>query len=206
MTITKIYRNEITFDNLYMIKVSKELRDKYSLKLNYDLGEKYKYLLKDVILLKSYLLLTTSFRTKKDLEIRLLQEFVHNIPEQEKRIRIMHKKIVEKVIEYLEKKRFLNDKEYAISYVLSHKNKNELSIKTYLKQKGIESSIINEILLEVRDEFYENNKNFIKKYMLNNEELCIENKEKIFSRLLNRGFKYDIIKKCYDEIINKKEV
>lgn len=110
---------------------------------------------------------------------------------------------IDKTIEYLEKFNLINDEIYVRSFVndksnISSWSKNKIFYK--LKLKGIDDCIINKYLdlIDYEDE-YKKALELAKRKVHN--DFSFENKQKIYRFLANRGFSYDIIKKCLSEII-----
>ena len=108
---------------------------------------------------------------------------------------------IEKVLEKLERLNIVNDKRFAEMFVrdrmkLKPKGKKVLEIE--LKQKGIENTIIEEVLGELIDSDSEKEllervlEKAIKKYGDLGDK---ENKQKIIQYLISKGFSWDLIEK-----------
>lgn len=91
---------------------------------------------------------------------------------------------------------YINDKEYAMSYIRYTTDKSKRRIKAELASKGIYEKIYSESLDEYDE--YEACKKHMKKMVKG--ELDDEKKRKLFSRVYMQGFPYDIIKDVYDEL------
>lgn len=109
----------------------------------------------------------------------------------------------DEVIEYAVKKAidygYINDKEYAVSFIRYTTGKSKRRIQAELSAKGIRSEIYSEELADY-DEY-----EACKKYMRNmvKYELEEDKKRKLFSRVYMQGFPYDIIKDVYNELLNE---
>lgn len=95
---------------------------------------------------------------------------------------------IEKLLEY----KYINDGEYAKSYVNYSSNRGILKIKFDLKNKGIDESIIDEALTAVIDNQFNVCKETAEKY-LSKKELNYKTKVSLFRYLVSKGFEQDII-------------
>ena len=107
---------------------------------------------------------------------------------------------IEKTIDLLTEKGFLDDYSYAVSYIHDAqilKKHGRKKIKYSLFEKGISKNIIEKASAEIDDELEYNNAHelFLKKA---NNDYSFENLNKVIRFLLARGFDYSIIK----EVIN----
>jgi len=138
--------------------------------------------------------------------------FLSYRPRSEKEVRERLRKaktseeIIEKIIIKLKEYNFLNDLEFAKSWVENRKKLNPKAlrlIKLELKQKGVSSNIIEALKLKteadlglarlITDRKVQKMKNLPK------EEI----QKKLYGFLARRGFNYDIIKQSVDEILKK---
>lgn len=92
---------------------------------------------------------------------------------------------------------YINDKEFAESYIKYTSGKSRKRIKAELASKGVFEQTYSEAL-EDYDE-YEACKKHISKMIKG--ELDDEGKRKLFSKVYMQGFPYDIIKNVYEDII-----
>jgi len=109
------------------------------------------------------------------------------------------------VLNYLEEKKYLDDKKFAESYfkTLINKNKSKYEIIGKLKQKGINDELIENLF----DKYYnqevelENVLKLAKKKLKLLKNLPVNlQKEKLILFLLRKGYKIDIVKKITDKI------
>src|ERR1700722_3511840 len=85
-----------------------------------------------------------SFRNRSEKEIREYLAKKNALPE-----------VIERIISSLKEKKFLNDEEFARSFVLNRarlKPKGKALLKIELRQKGIAEDLIKKVLDEVREE------------------------------------------------------
>jgi len=106
--------------------------------------------------------------------------------------------VEEYVIEKMTSYGYINDREYALSYIKSvqqRSGKNVIAQK--LKAKGIDQSIIDSALEDIppQDEAI---KEILKKYM-RGKEFTKENLYKAFKHLIGKGFDYDEAKQALKE-------
>jgi regulatory protein len=116
--------------------------------------------------------------------------------------------IIEKVIDSLLEKNFLNDKEFARAFVRSRsrlKPKGKTLLKIELGQKGIAQETIAEVLDELQEELpneLEQAKQLLAKRF---SQLSGKSREEIYRKagglLSRRGFSWDIVKKAIDEVL-----
>ena len=110
--------------------------------------------------------------------------------------------MVSEIIKRLKKYSFIDDKQFAKSWVqqrINYKNKPIRVIRFELKQKGISEEIINESLpkTEARDTDLESAKKLAikrKDFYRNLDEK--KRDEKVMNYLLRKGFSYDTVKKA----------
>lgn len=110
--------------------------------------------------------------------------------------------IIEKVLELLEKQKFLNDTEFVkwwIEQRQTFKQKGKFVIKQELLVKGIDKDIIESTLNESPDDseiaqvFFEKHRKKFDKYK------GLEFKKKVYDFLSRRGYSWDIIEKIIDK-------
>ncbi len=113
---------------------------------------------------------------------------------------------IENVLDDLEKKQLLSDKNFAKDFFLQQQKKKKglLKIKSALMQKGVNSEIIEETVLELSDNqiFLEQAEKLIEKKLkeIQKKDLTeIQRKQKLYQFLATRGFTSDIIR----EVLNK---
>lgn len=181
MKIKKIKRNKIYFENGFELKINRNILISYNLKEGKELSEEeYKEMLYELAKNKAYFLLTKSSKTKEEIRRKLVNKF-------------LDKNIVNKVIEKLEKDKYIDDYEYIESFIFSKKY-GKARVVFELGAKGIDRRLI--------EQFYEENeineKQFIEKYI---PKVKRKSLEKIYGFFSRRGFSYEDIKdvlKRYD--------
>ncbi len=130
-------------------------------------------------------------RTKQELILKLKQADYSD-------------KVIEEVLEYVIKFHFIDDSRYAENYIRSRKDKkSKRQIITELIGKGIDKSLIDEVMSQEYDSEAEALKKAIEKKFKNLNDLTREEKMKFASSLYRKGFQLDLIKKyVYDEDFN----
>lgn len=145
-----------------------------------------------------------SFRPRSEKELRdyLLGK---NLP-QKKHRKLPSMEIIDTVIKHLKDMKFLNDAEFAKSWVRSrteYKPRSLSVIRMELKQKGITAEMIDEALAERREG--KDDKELAKELLLRKKRLYegMEKQEryrKAGGFLARKGFSFEAIKAAIDEI------
>lgn len=132
----------------------------------------------------SFLLLKYRPRTTQEIRSRLKQKK-------------FSKPIIEKVVDYLQEKKFLDDQEFAFVYTRDKLQRGfgEKRIRFNLKRLGISSEMAEAAFEQVKQEvdYKEIIKNLVNKLYSRNKK-----RENIFRYLIQRGFSYDDILKYSD--------
>lgn len=130
-------------------------------------------------------------RTKQELILKLKQADYSD-------------KVIEEVLAYVIKFHFIDDSRYTENYIRSRKDKkSKRQIITELTGKGIDKSLIDEVLSEEYHSEAEALKKAIEKKSKNLNDLTREEKIKFASSLYRKGFQMDLIRKyVYDEDFN----
>ena len=113
--------------------------------------------------------------------------------------------IIDKIVTSLKEKKFLNDEEFARSFVLNRarlKPKGKKLLTLELRQKGIAEELIKKVLDEVRgeipDELSQAKSLIIKKM----QKMVGMPKQEIYQKvggfLARRGYSWDVVKKAID--------
>lgn len=116
--------------------------------------------------------------------------------------------IIEKTIEYLKEKGYINDRRYASNYVSYYKDKKGIEmIKVSLMKKGIKKEEIEEII-ELELEGFENDqiksiKRIVEKKCKNIENPTYEEKNKIKASIIRKGYKMNEVIECVDRYFNE---
>ena len=196
MKINKIYRNKIYLDTEEIMDISPLIRQKYDLKVNDNIERFYDEISYEASLEKGIFLISLKDRTKKEIRLKLEEKF-------------WNKDAVLKAIEKLEEFGYLNDLNYAISYIESKTyGKNRISYNLF--QKGIDRSTVEKAYLTLDEEKEDNvddtklekliEKNS-KKININNEreEKKLKEEQKFIQYLARQGFSLDKIFKKLKE-------
>jgi len=196
MKINKIYRNKIYLDTEEIMDISPLIRQKYDLKVNDSIGRFYDEISYEASLEKGIFLISLKDRTKKEVRLKLEEKF-------------WNRNAVLKAIEKLEEFGYLNDLNYAISYIESKTyGKNRISYNLF--QKGIDRSTVEKAYLTLDEEKEENiddvklekliNKNSSKINSSNSrDEKKLKEEQKLIQYLARQGFSLDKIFKKLKE-------
>ena len=196
MKINKIYRNKIYLDTEEIMDISPLIRQKYDLKVNDSIEKFYDEISYEASLEKGIFLISLKDRTKKEVRLKLEEKF-------------WNKNAVLKAIEKLEEFGYLNDLNYAISYIESKTyGKNRISYNLF--QKGIDRSTVEKAYLILYEEKEENiddvklekliDKNSRKINSSNSrDEKKLKEEQKLIQYLARQGFSLDKIFKKLKE-------
>ena len=145
-----------------------------------------------------------SYRPRSEKEVRDRLK----LKSQNSKVKIttQNSKVIDKVIQKLKEKKFINDEEFAKGWVesrLRFKPRSARLIKIELKQKGISPEIIDKMInnegLMINDS--ENAKKLIEKRILRYKGLDRRIiYEKLGRYLASKGFNWDTIKKAIDPV------
>lgn len=183
MKLKRLLKNKYLFENGLSIGLNNEIVNKYDLKRREELShEEYLQVLELAALSTSYYYLAKRDYTKKEIYNKLLQKYWEKNP-------------IVKVIKRLEEAGYIDDKEFAISYVKTKKCGKKKIIYD-LKLKGITSEVIEEVLsfYEEEDELEELSGAW--------DKLGEKEEQKKIASLMRKGFSYGDIKRV---IIKKRE-
>lgn len=196
MKINKIYRNKIYLDTEEIIDISPLIRQKYDLKVNDNIERFYDEISYEASLEKGIFLISLKDRTKKEIRLKLEEKF-------------RNKSAILQAIEKLEELGYLNDLNYAISYIEGRTyGKNRISYNLF--QKGIDKVTVEKAYLTLDEEKEDNvddtklekliEKNS-KKININNEreEKKVKEEQKLIQYLARQGFSLDKIFKKLKE-------
>ena len=196
MKINKIYRNKIYLDTEEIMDISPLIRQKYDLKVNDSIERFYDEISYEASLEKGIFLISLNDRTEKEVRLKLEEKF-------------WNKNAVLKAIEKLEEFGYLNDLNYAISYIESKTyGKNRISYNLF--QKGIDRSTVEKAYLTLDEEKEENiddvklkkliDKNSRKINSSNSrDEKKLKEEQKLIQYLARQGFSLDKIFKKLKE-------
>ena len=196
MKINRIYRNKIYLDTEEIMDISPLIRQKYDLKVNDSIERFYDEISYEASLEKGIFLISLKDRTKKEVRLKLEEKF-------------RNKSAILQAIEKLEELGYLNDLNYAISYIEGRTyGKNRISYNLF--QKGIDKVTVEKAYLTLDEEKEDNvddtklekliEKNS-KKININNEreEKKIKEEQKLIQYLARQGFSLDKIFKKLKE-------
>ena len=128
MIIIKISRNKLYLSTEEIMDVSPFIRQRYELKVNDDISSLYDDISYEASLEKGIFLISLKDRTEKEIYKKLSEKY-------------QNKEAVKKAVKKLKELRYLNDLDYAISYIKNKKyGKNRISYN--LSQKGLEKKTI----------------------------------------------------------------
>lgn len=147
--------------------------------------------------------------------LRLLGRRQHSVNELKTKLKQeqYEPKLIDEVITELQKKNYLDDKKFALTFAeekMKSKQWSERKLRAELMKKGIASSIISEVL-ETKTSSEDNLSNalaaakkkleLLKKRKLEGREL----RNKLSTFLLSKGFDYETIKEACDKFLKETE-
>ncbi|MDD7306077.1 MAG: regulatory protein RecX [Peptoniphilaceae bacterium] len=140
---------------------------------------------------KNYALKQVSYRAITSLDIR-----------KKLRDKKYTEENIDKTIDYLKKYQLVDDEAYVRAYIkdkstLSNWSKNKIYYK--LKAKFLPDDLINKYLNMISDD-EEYKKAILIAKRKAGDDLSYENKQKVYRFLYGRGFSYEIINRCLEEI------
>lgn len=112
------------------------------------------------------------------------------------------KEVIKYAILYCRKHRYINDENYIREYIeIYRETRSKTRIKVDLIKKGLNKSDIDEILEEEYIDEEEQVNIFLKSININ--DVLGDEKElnKLINRLMRKGYKYDIIKSCIQNLL-----
>ena len=196
MKINRIYRNKIYLDTGEIMDVSPLIRQRYDLKVNDDIERFYDEVSYEASLEKGIFLISLKDRTKKEVRLKLEEKY-------------RNKAAILRAIEKLEEFGYLNDLDYAMSYIESRTyGKNRISYNLF--QKGINKDLVEKAYLTLDEEKEENvddtklekliEKNSKKINVSNRrDEKKMKEEQKLIQYLARQGFSLDKIFKKLKE-------
>lgn len=191
-------RVNIYVDEKFFMAIYKELVFSFNLKKGQEIDKDYlKNILDDEIYMKAknkaLNILSKSSQSEKQIQQKLSKDFEEHT--------------IDRVIEFLQKYKFVDDEDLANRIVNTNVNLNKYGknkIKQNLYNKGIDKSIIEQAMNEIdSDKEFENALYLGKKRYdrLKNEDPR-KAYQKIGNHLAYKGFNYDIIKKVLNKLFN----
>ncbi len=181
MKILRIQKNKILFENGAEFSLPKNIIKENSLKESMEIDfESYMLLAESSALSFSYWLLAKRDYSRRELETKLLTKY-------------KEKTIISKVITRLNDMCYLNDYDFAKSFIENHKNWGKKKLEYQLMMKGVSSSILGELLSENID-------NEISEIQKLWERMGDKEYRKKVESLIRKGFEYSTIKKAVENL------
>lgn len=183
MIIEKIQKNKLYLSTDEIMDVSPLIRQKYSLKVNDNIESLYDEISYEASLEKGIFLLSLRDRTKKELQQKLNEKYRNS-------------KMVEKSVLKLVELGYINDKEYAVSYIMSRKYGKQRIVYN-LMQKGIGRETIEEAYFSIEEEYEKNIED--EKLEKAIEKNIKKEENKLIQYLVRQGFSLNRILSKYKE-------
>lgn len=192
-----IDRVNIYIDNKFAFGLTDEIRYKYDLQINKEIDEKF---IEDVLKAEEQRKIINKALNLISYRQRSIQEVRKNL--KEKGYEDIY---IETAIEYCKNQNYLNDEEFAHSFIKDKQNLNNLGskrIKYELINKGVSESIIEKILqIDPEDEYsiaLELAEKKIKSYNGQDRNSIYR---KLGGFLQRKGYPFDIVKTVLDEVL-----
>lgn len=172
--------NKIYFDEFFYLDLNRQTIQEFNLKERDEISQdEYRELVRRRAESMGYFLLSKRDYSQKELYTKLLSKY-------------REKEIINSVVEKFVEMNYVNDYDYAQSYINSH-NYSKKKMEFMLLQKGVNLSVIREILSECNSQELEE----IKKQW---QKLGNRDKDKKILSLMRKGFEYRDIQKALKEI------
>lgn len=102
--------------------------------------------------------------------------------------------VTDRVLEFLEQYRFVDDSTYAESYVSSNRlKKSRRQMEYELRQKGVDPETLSRVMEEAAPEDEASARRLVEKRLKGRRELSYEEKGKLGAYLGRKGYSYDVI-------------
>ena len=177
MIIEKIQKNKLYLSNEEIIDISPSIKQRYGLKVGDDIESLYDDISYEASLEKGIFLLSLKDRTKKEIQMKLNEKY-------------RNEKMVEKAVLKLIELGYIDDLNYAISYINSRKYGKQRIIYNLL-QKGLNKEKIEEAYSTIQDETEKDiEEEKLKKVILKNIK---KDEKKLVQYLVRQGFELDNI-------------
>lgn len=177
MIIEKIQKNKLYLSNEEIIDISPSIKQRYGLKVGDDIESLYDDISYEASLEKGIFLLSLKDRTKKEIQMKLNEKY-------------RNEKMVEKAVLKLIELGYIDDLNYAISYINSRKYGKQRIIYNLL-QKGLNKEKIEEAYSTIQDETKKDiEEEKLKKVILKNIK---KDEKKLVQYLVRQGFELDNI-------------
>ena len=183
MIIEKIQKNKLYLSTDEIMDVTPLIRQKYSLKVNDNIESLYDEISYEASLEKGIFLLSLRDRTKKELQLKLNEKYRNS-------------RMVEKSVLKLVELGYINDKEYAVSYIMSRKYGKQRIVYN-LMQKGIWRETIEEAYFSIEEEYEKNIED--EKLEKAIEKNIKKEENKLIQYLVRQGFSLNKVLSKYKE-------
>ena len=183
MIIEKIQKNKLYLSTDEIMDVTPLIRQKYSLKVNDNIESLYDEISYEASLEKGIFLLSLRDRTKKELQQKLNEKYRNS-------------RMVEKSVLKLVELGYINDKEYAVSYIMSRKYGKQRIVYN-LMQKGIGRETIEEAYFSIEEEYEKNIED--EKLEKAIEKNIKKEENKLIQYLVRQGFSLNKVLSKYKE-------
>jgi recX family len=177
MIIEKIQKNKLYLSNEEIIDISPSIKQRYGLKVGDDIESLYDDISYEASLEKAIFLLSLKDRTKKEIQMKLNEKY-------------RNAKMVDKAVLKLIELGYIDDLNYAISYINSRKYGKQ-RITYNLLQKGLNKEKIEEAYSTIQEETEKDiEEEKLKKVILKNIK---KDEKKLVQYLVRQGFELDNI-------------
>ena len=185
MIIEKIQKNKIYLSTKEIMDITPLIRQRYNLKVNGNIESLYDNISYEASLEKGIFLLSLKDRTKKEISLKLKEKY-------------RNKTMVEKAVLKLEELGYIDDLNYAVSYIKNRKYGRQ-RIYIFLFQKGIDKETIENAYTYIEENERKTEEKTLEEEKL--EKLILRNlkkeEKKLIQYLLRQGFE---ISKILDKI------
>ena len=171
--INKIIKNKLFLSNGEVMAINLDIKSKYVLKEDMEIDSLYDEISYEASLYKGLYFLSLRDRTEKEIRVKLGEKF-------------QNKKAIEQAIIKIKELGYINDLEYAISYI-NNSRFGRKRVEFELIKRGINKNIIKEVFTsKAKESDYENLKKAIKKVIHKDDK-------KIIQYLIRQGFELEDI-------------
>lgn len=208
------------------ITTQQKNKERYNIFIDDGTGEKYGFSVDEGVLVKfqlrkgmeidEFLLTEIQYEDRVRKAYNTAVKYLSRIMRTEQEIRVYLKEkefeepVIQEVILKLYEYQFLNDQEYAISYVRTQKNTNDkgpVMIKRELLEKGVKETFIDEALKEFpyHDQMDKAEMICQKELTKNKKDSALVLKQKLEQKLIRKGYPLDMISEVISQLQLKSE-
>lgn len=174
MKISNLLRNKVTFEDGTVIPVNSDIILEYGIKEGAEFSEELiGKIMEEAVYFKAVSILSRQDRSEKGLQMKLRESF-RDIT------------LIEKIVKKLKEKGYLNDSDYAKSF-LNGKNYSKKQALYELMKKGVGKKEAEAAI----EEFETDELHLIKKYI---SKMVGKEERKIIESLMRKGFEYEDIR------------